>query len=68
MTANLHTLIAIDDSYINCKAADGRGWKTAHLLDQSDPEPPQSASRYQIRSLQEVRNTFPEVFKTSQVA
>jgi pyrimidine and pyridine-specific 5'-nucleotidase len=55
-----------DDSYINCKAADGRGWKTAHLLDPSDPEPPQPASKYQIRSLMELRNIFPEVFRSTQ--
>ncbi|KAL5117783.1 suppressor of deletion of TFIIS [Pleosporales sp. CAS-2024a] len=53
----------VDDSYINCQAADGRGWKTAHLLDPSDPEPAQPASKYQIRSLHELRNIFPEVFK-----
>lgn len=54
-----------DDSYINCKAAAERGWKTAHLLDESDPAPAEPASQHQIRSLQELRNIFPEVFKTS---
>ncbi|KAH3947170.1 hypothetical protein HBI56_138820 [Parastagonospora nodorum] len=55
----------VDDSYINCEAADKRGWKTAHLLAPSDPEPPQQASKYQIRSLQQLRKIFPEVFKAS---
>jgi pyrimidine and pyridine-specific 5'-nucleotidase len=55
----------LDDSYINCKAADERGWKVAHLLDEADAAPPQPASKYQIRSLQELRNIFPEVFKSS---
>jgi pyrimidine and pyridine-specific 5'-nucleotidase len=55
----------LDDSYINCKAAEGRGWKTAHLLDEKDPAPEIPASKYQIRSLQELRKIFPEVFKSS---
>jgi pyrimidine and pyridine-specific 5'-nucleotidase len=54
-----------DDSYINCKAAEERGWKTAHLVDEKDPAPAQPASKYQIRSLQELRKIFPEVFKSS---
>lgn len=54
-----------DDSFINCKAAHERGWKVAHLLDVNDPAPPQQASKYQIRSLQELREIFPEVFKSS---
>jgi pyrimidine and pyridine-specific 5'-nucleotidase len=65
MHKQLYTLIQVDDSYINCKAAQERGWKTAHLLDPSDPAPPQQASRYQIRSLMELRTIFPEVFKSS---
>jgi pyrimidine and pyridine-specific 5'-nucleotidase len=59
------SLIRKDDSYINCKAAQERGWKVAHLLDKSDPDPPQQASKYQIRSLMELRKVFPEVFKSS---
>ncbi|KAF1836445.1 pyrimidine 5-nucleotidase [Decorospora gaudefroyi] len=55
----------VDDSYINCKAADERGWKVAHLLDENDAPPAQPASKYQIRSLQELRNIFSEVFKNS---
>ncbi|EMD62320.1 hypothetical protein GGP41_002150 [Bipolaris sorokiniana] len=55
----------VDDSYINCKAAEERGWKTAHLLDEKDPAPEVPASKYQIRSLQELRKIFPEVFKSS---
>ena len=54
-----------DDSYINCKAAEERGWKTAHLLDKSDAPPASPASKYQIRSLEELRTIFPEVFKSS---
>jgi pyrimidine and pyridine-specific 5'-nucleotidase len=62
---NTMLITFLDDSYINCKAADERGWKVAHLLDEADAAPSQPASKYQIRSLQELRNIFPEVFKTS---
>jgi len=55
----------VDDSYINCKAAHERGWKVAHLLDVKDPAPSTPASKYQIRSLLELRNIFPECFKSS---
>ncbi|KAL6704930.1 putative suppressor of disruption of TFIIS [Coniothyrium glycines] len=55
----------VDDSFINCKAAHERGWNVAHLLDENDPDPPQQASKYQIRSLQNLREIFPEVFKSS---
>ncbi|KAH7084192.1 Haloacid dehalogenase-like hydrolase-domain-containing protein [Paraphoma chrysanthemicola] len=55
----------VDDSYINCEAAEKRGWNVAHLLDPNDAEPPTQASKYQIRSLQELRTIFPEVFKSS---
>ncbi|OAL47469.1 pyrimidine 5-nucleotidase [Pyrenochaeta sp. DS3sAY3a] len=55
----------VDDSYINCKAAHERGWRVAHLLDENDPPPPQQASKHQIRSLQELRSIYPEVFRRS---
>lgn len=54
-----------DDSYINCKAAYERGWKVAHYLDPGMEAPPQQAAKHQIRGLQELRKTFPEVFKSS---
>ncbi|KAF2127635.1 pyrimidine 5-nucleotidase [Dothidotthia symphoricarpi CBS 119687] len=55
----------VDDSYINCEAAQKRGWKVAHLLDKNDKAPEQPACNYQIRSLQELRKIFPEAFKSS---
>ncbi|KAF2193232.1 pyrimidine 5-nucleotidase [Zopfia rhizophila CBS 207.26] len=55
----------VDDSYINTKAAHALGWTAAHLLDEADPEPPQKASQYQIRSLQKLRDIFPQLFKTA---
>jgi pyrimidine and pyridine-specific 5'-nucleotidase len=64
----IQVLMKTDDSYINCEAAEKRGWKTAHLLDPSDPEPKKPASKYQIRSLEELRKIFPEVFNSSQAS
>lgn len=61
-----HALIVPDDSYINCKAADARGWKVAHYLDPGMDAPPEQAAKHQVRSLQELRKIFPEVFKSSQ--
>lgn len=62
----LYTLLTSpDDSYINCEAAEKRGWKVAHYLDPGMDSPPKPASKHQIRSLQELRKTFPEVFKSS---
>ncbi|PSN71237.1 pyrimidine 5-nucleotidase [Corynespora cassiicola Philippines] len=58
----------VDDSYINTKAAYARGWNTAHLLDPTDPEPPHKAAKYQIRSLQELRDIFPQFFKSKNEA
>lgn len=58
-------LMQSDDSYINCKAAHERGWQVAHYLDESLESPPQKAAKHQIKSLQELRRVFPEVFKSS---
>lgn len=57
-----------DDSYINTKAAQERGWHTAHLLDPEDPEPSMRAAKHQIRSLNELRNIFPHLFKSKSAA
>ncbi|KAF2450932.1 pyrimidine 5-nucleotidase [Karstenula rhodostoma CBS 690.94] len=54
----------VDDSFINTKAAQERGWHTAHLLDPEDPEPPTRAAKHQIRSLEELRDIFPHLFKS----
>ncbi|OCK86074.1 pyrimidine 5-nucleotidase [Lepidopterella palustris CBS 459.81] len=55
----------VDDSYLNTKAAQALGWTAAHLLDKSDPDPEHQACQYQIRSLEELRDIFPQFFKTS---
>jgi len=54
-----------DDSYINIEAAHARGWNAAQILDESDPDPPQPAGKHQIRSLMELRNIFPHLFKNT---
>lgn len=54
-----------DDSYINTEAAYKRGWHTAHLLDKNDADPPHPACEYQIRSLQQLRDVFPQLFKST---
>ncbi|RKU45775.1 hypothetical protein DL546_001823 [Coniochaeta pulveracea] len=56
----------IDDSYINCKKANEIGWHCAHLVEESVPEPRTPASKYQIRHLRELRDVFPQFFKSKQ--
>lgn len=58
-------LVSADDSHLNCRHAQARGWTTVHLLEPEDPEPATKAAKYQIRSLEELRDIFPQFFKTS---
>ncbi|KAF1996635.1 pyrimidine 5-nucleotidase [Amniculicola lignicola CBS 123094] len=55
----------VDDSYINTKAAYARGWNTVHLLDDSDPDPAHPACEHAVRSLERLRDIFPQLFKHS---
>ena len=54
-----------DDSHLNCRYAQQRGWTTVHLLEPEDPDPEVKAAKYQIRDLEELRDVFPEIFKKS---
>ena len=54
-----------DDSHLNCRYAQQRGWTTVHLLEPEDPEPDVKAAKYQIRDLEKLRVVFPEIFKNS---
>ncbi|KAF2429450.1 pyrimidine 5-nucleotidase [Tothia fuscella] len=54
----------VDDSYMNAKGAATMGWSVAHLVDPSDALPVEQASQYQIRSLEELRDVFPQFFKS----
>ena len=58
-------LLLLDDSYLNCRFAHARGWKTAHKLEPEDPQPATKAGDYQIRDLEELRKHFPQFFSTS---
>ncbi|EAW14195.1 putative pyrimidine 5'-nucleotidase [Aspergillus clavatus NRRL 1] len=55
----------VDDSYLNCKHAAERGWTTVHLVEPMLPVPPVPASQYMIRSLEELRKLFPQLFKST---
>lgn len=37
----------------------------AHLVEEGLPEPKKQASQHQIKSLQELRNIFPQFFKST---
>ncbi|KAL4910001.1 hypothetical protein BDW74DRAFT_46557 [Aspergillus multicolor] len=53
----------VDDSGLNCKAAAARGWQVAHIVEPELPAPAVPASQFQIRSLEELRTCFPQLFK-----
>lgn len=53
----------VDDSALNCKHAQQRGWETAHLVEKGEPQPAAKASKYQISHLSELRGLFPQLFK-----
>ncbi|KZF23460.1 pyrimidine 5-nucleotidase [Xylona heveae TC161] len=63
--SNAQECYFVDDSHLNCRHAQALGWTTAHLLDPSDPDPATRASKYQIRSLEELRTIFPQFFKST---
>ncbi|XHG06288.1 hypothetical protein AWENTII_009493 [Aspergillus wentii] len=53
----------IDDSFLNCKHASVRGWRTVHFVESMVPAPQVPASEYAIQDLDELRTLFPELFK-----
>ena len=59
------TNAGLDDSYLNCYHAQERGWTTAHLVEQTESGPEVKAAQYQIKELEELRRTFPWLFKGS---
>jgi pyrimidine and pyridine-specific 5'-nucleotidase len=56
-----------DDSHLNCKHAEARGWTVAHLVEAGTPIPRVPASRFLISSLHELPVHFPTLFKTQEV-
>ncbi|MCJ1404508.1 hypothetical protein MMC11_007734 [Xylographa trunciseda] len=55
----------VDDSYLNCHHAQARGWTVAHLVEPGLPDPAIKACKYQIQSLEELREIWPQFFKNS---
>ncbi|CAF9926423.1 MAG: hypothetical protein HETSPECPRED_006330 [Heterodermia speciosa] len=63
LICTLLTELNPDDSHLNCRYAQQRGWTTVHLLEPEDLEPEVKAAKHQIRDLEELRDVFPEIFK-----
>jgi len=55
----------LDDSGLNAAAAKKYGWNTAHLVEPTAKSPPEPVGHHQISNLEELRQVFPEVFKSS---
>lgn len=53
-----------DDSFMNCAKAQELGWTAAHLVEEGLPVPKEQASQYQIKSILELRDTYPQFFKS----
>ncbi|TQV98782.1 hypothetical protein V2A60_007517 [Cordyceps javanica] len=54
----------VDDSYNNCKNAQAFGWTAAHLVEEGIKEPATKASQFQIKHLRELRDIYPQFFKS----
>ncbi|EGE84033.1 hypothetical protein RJZ56_002979 [Blastomyces dermatitidis] len=54
----------IDDSALNCRSAQARGWETVHFVEPHLTPPEVPASKYQIRRLEKLRDLFPQFFKS----
>ncbi|KAK5998458.1 hypothetical protein PT974_00837 [Cladobotryum mycophilum] len=55
----------VDDSYSNCVQAKEFGWTAAHLVEEGVQIPKTAASQHQIRHLRELRQVYPQFFKSS---
>ena len=58
--------MCIDDSFANCNKAHELGWTAVHRLEPEDTEPAIKAAKYQITSLEELRDLFPQFFRHDQ--
>lgn len=56
----------VDDSFINCQKAEELGWNTVHLLEGGPSASTSKPCKQQIHSIQELRNIFPQLFKSTQ--
>ncbi|KAI8689862.1 hypothetical protein NCS56_00250100 [Fusarium sp. Ph1] len=55
----------VDDSALNCTQAKEFGWTAAHLVEEGVQVPELRASQYQIRHLRELRDIYPQFFKSA---
>lgn len=55
--------ILVDDSHLNCKHAEARGWTTIHLVEPGLPIPRIPACKYLVHNLEQLRVLFPQLFK-----
>ncbi|PGH16849.1 pyrimidine 5'-nucleotidase [Helicocarpus griseus UAMH5409] len=58
----------VDDSALNCTHAQARGWETVHFVEPDITPPGVPASKYQVRRLEELREHFPQFFKSRSAA
>jgi len=49
---------------MNCAKAKEYGWTAAHLVEEGMKVPGTPASQHQIRHLRELRDVFPQFFKS----
>ena len=53
----------VDDSHLNCKHAEARGWTTIHLVEPGLPIPRIPACKYLVHNLEQLRALFPQLFR-----
>lgn len=55
----------VDDSALNCRAAEALGWTVAHYVEQQEEAPATEnrPSRYQVRQLRDLQDIWPQFFK-----
>ena len=52
----------VDDSALNCRHAQERGWTVVHKLEEGVPEPAEKPARLRVRRLDDLRELFPQFF------
>ncbi|KAK0784001.1 putative suppressor of disruption of TFIIS [Friedmanniomyces endolithicus] len=67
-TTDISQCYFVDDNALNARAGTEYGWESAHLVEPSVKAPEQSVSDFQIRSLEELRQVFPELFRHGSAA
>ncbi|GAB7349045.1 hypothetical protein MBLNU459_g8011t2 [Dothideomycetes sp. NU459] len=55
----------VDDSAINATGATSYGWTAVHLVEPEVQPPAKQASKYQIQNLEELRDLFPQFFRSA---